>query len=161
MCWKQGRTGPRWSSVWSALPKSTFRLRRSFEGRIRRRSRGLPKRLPPCKGENPSNMARKAYNHCPSVQDCEGHETRSSSRATVDTQTPLAVPNIRTLDQRLSRHPKDQSTCGRATLKAPKTLVLIHPAQVGLAETQQIRVVRSPTVHYARLVQWSKGDSPF
>jgi hypothetical protein len=36
---------------------------------------------------------------------------------------------------------------------------LIHPAQVELAEAQQIRVARSPTVHYAHPTQ-GKAQSP-
>jgi hypothetical protein len=36
---------------------------------------------------------------------------------------------------------------------------MIHPAQVGLAEAQQIRVARSPTVHYAHPTQ-GKAQSP-
>jgi hypothetical protein len=36
---------------------------------------------------------------------------------------------------------------------------LIHPAQVGLAEAQQIRIARSPTVHYAHPTQ-GKAQSP-
>jgi hypothetical protein len=36
---------------------------------------------------------------------------------------------------------------------------MIHPAQVGLAEAQQIRVARSPTVLYAHPTQ-GKAQSP-
>jgi hypothetical protein len=36
---------------------------------------------------------------------------------------------------------------------------LIHPSQVGLAEAQQIRVARSPTVHYAHPTQ-GNAQSP-
>jgi hypothetical protein len=37
--------------------------------------------------------------------------------------------------------------CGVLVTQVIKEKHLIHPAQVGLAEAQQIRVAQSPTVH--------------
>jgi hypothetical protein len=49
----------------------------------------------------------------------------------------------------------------RVVLHVPINIIilLIHPAQVGLAEAQQIRVARSPTVLYAHPTQ-GKAQSP-
>jgi hypothetical protein len=56
-------------------------------------------------------------------------------------------------------HTRKKKTSLACVCGASLPRLLIHPAQVGLAEAQQIRVARSPTVHYAHPTQ-GKAQSP-
>jgi hypothetical protein len=105
------------------------------------RCRGKPRRAPLCPGHRRGHSSRPSP-----LPPTVGHAVAGGSHRHMEEGGPVVHRPRRTHDVGSRRHsrpqPPPQFPRPRRTMAA-----VIHPAQVGLAEAQQIRVAQSPTIH--------------
>jgi hypothetical protein len=106
----------------------------------RSRCRGKPQRAPLCPGHRCGHSSRLSP-----LPPTVGHAAAAGSHRHMEEGGPVVHRPRRTHDVGPRRHSRPQPP---PQFSGPRrTMTVIHLAQVGLAEAQQIRVARSPTIH--------------